>query len=233
MYNKFYFFFLVVIRVGLVICGIIYWDITLSKKSLALWWVTKFNKFIFIYYFILNFYYFPINISTSARIRTIYYTYYNRFILIILNFKKIDSDTCGINIETSSRLVYVKLSLTYIPTPPCPSSFCNLVFKVNYGIRLYCIAEKACRFLSIYVLLYQVWGHLMINYKVILAKNLSALLSDANLYITSIEKCCHLGNLLRIQPRSNIYTNYYLKKSKSRYISSSLWLISVYNFAKS
>ena len=47
--------------------------------------------------------------------------------------------------ERSSRLVYVQFSLIYISTPPWPSSFCNRVLKskqVNYGFRLYCIAEN-------------------------------------------------------------------------------------------
>ena len=55
----------------------------------------------------------------------------------------------------------------------------------------------------------------MINYKPILAKNPSAILSCDNLYITSIEKCCHFGKLLRIQPGSNSYTHYYVYKGES------------------
>ena len=47
----------------------------------------------------------------------------------------------------------------------------------------------------------------MINYKIFLAKNPSAPLSCDNLYITSIEKFCHFGKLLRFQPGSNIDTH--------------------------
>ena len=58
----------------------------------------------------------------------------------------------------------------------------------------------------------------MISCKIILAQNPSAPLSCDNLCITLIKKLYHSGKRLRIQPWSNIYTHWDLKKGVSHYI---------------